>query len=154
MAHTYVPPKIWTRSWGNSFIDSAYNCWKQYLNEHSYSRTKSLYEHVTNVAVCHICTAGPNGELYLKIKVTPWHVYADTEGWRRWSSYPFATCVLEGVSGQHHASAVLPLETPGIHCAGGWAGLWAGKENLAPKALLQVPIVPTTLHMTWLQPKR
>jgi hypothetical protein len=38
--------------------------------------------------------------------------------------------------GQRHApTAPYPLERPGTHCTGGWVGLKAGLENLAPTGI-------------------
>jgi hypothetical protein len=37
--------------------------------------------------------------------------------------YTFSlTSALDGVSGQRHVPAALPLERPGTHCTGGWVG--------------------------------
>jgi hypothetical protein len=51
---------------------------------------------------------------------SPWRCLRE----RMYSSYSFLTSVQEGVSGQHHAPAVLyPGErTAGTHLTGGWAG--------------------------------
>jgi hypothetical protein len=50
-----------------------------------------------------------------------------------YSSYSLLTSALDGVSGQHHAPAVLyPQERippPGIHCTGRWVGLEAGLDT-------------------------
>jgi hypothetical protein len=40
------------------------------------------------------------------------------------------TSVLDGVGGQRHAPAALPLgNRPGIHCIGGWVGPRAGLDG-------------------------
>ena len=57
-------------------------------------------------------------------------------GEQRYSSTLFLTSTLEGVRDQRHAPAAPhPRERPGIHFTGGWVGLRAGAENLAPTGI-------------------
>lgn len=48
--------------------------------------------------------------IWIKVKVTPWHALAVTEGRQKYSSKPITTLALEGVGGQHHALIAVPLE--------------------------------------------
>ena len=71
--------------------------------------------------------------------VRPRTGHEDPEGYRGIALLFFLTLALDGVGGQHHALAALPLgKRPGTHCIGGWVAtgpVWRGAENLAPTGI-------------------
>jgi hypothetical protein len=65
-----------------------------------------------------------------KGKVHPRIGYEGLKGEYRFSSTLSLTSALDGMTGQHHASAALtPEERPGTYCTGGWVGSTAGLDE-------------------------
>jgi len=71
-----------------------------------------------------------------KVKVHPRTGHGGPEREQRYSSTLSLTSVLDGVGGQRHAPAVLPLgKRPSTHCIGGRVGSRAGLEGCGKSRL-------------------